>query len=132
MTIGLMIIAHDGIGEALMDTATHMLEVCPVSTRVLPVPLDCDCDLLLKHAREMIDDLDDGSGVLILTDMFGGTPANIASRLAEDHRVCVITGANLPMLVRVLNYANLDIREIARKAREGGRDGIFVCPNDTC
>ena len=127
MTVGLLIITHEAVGRALLTTATKIIGVCPVATELLPVPMDSDCDELFDCACGMIERVDQGSGVIVLTDMFGGTPSNIANRLAEVHNVRVISGVNLPMVVRILNYANLDLDEVARKAQEGGRDGIFIC-----
>jgi PTS system ascorbate-specific IIA component len=127
MTIGVLIITHENIGQALLETATQMMGVCPVATEVLAIPLDCDCDRLYLLACQMLERINDGSGVIVLTDMFGGTPANIANRLAENHKVEVISGVNLPMVVRILNYATLDLHEVALKARDGGCDGIFIC-----
>ncbi|HEX5638048.1 MAG TPA: PTS fructose transporter subunit IIA, partial [Gammaproteobacteria bacterium] len=79
-----------------------------------------------------ITKLDQGDGVLLLTDIFGGTPCNISQalhKLALDHgnKIRLVAGVNLPMLVRVLNYVDLDLNELARKAASGGRDGIVLC-----
>ncbi len=130
MTIGLMIITHEAVGRALLDTATKIIGRCPVSAELLPVPMDSDCDGLLQRATEMIQKLDSGSGVIILTDMFGGTPSNIANHLAALDNVRIIAGVNLPMVVRVLNYSDLLLDEVAIKAYEGGREGIFICGRD--
>ena len=127
MTIGLLIITHEAVGRALLITATKIIGVCPVATELLSVPMDSDCEQVFEDACEMIRKLDDGGGVIVLTDMFGGTPSNIANRLAEVFNVRVISGVNLPMVVRILNYANLDLDEVARKAQQGGREGIFIC-----
>ena len=76
----------------------------------------------------MIEQLDQGDGVLILTDMYGSTPGNIACALGQNNRVAVVAGLNLPMLVRVLNYPQLDLHTLAEKAESGGRIGIVPCP----
>lgn len=131
MTIGLLIITHEAVGRALLATATKIIGVCPIATELLSVPMDSDCDQLFAHACKMIDVLDDGGGVIVLTDMFGGTPSNIANRLAEVCNVRVISGVNLPMVVRILNYANLDLDEVADKALKGGREGIFICDGES-
>ncbi|MGD2082079.1 MAG: PTS fructose transporter subunit IIA [Chromatiales bacterium] len=127
MSIGILIITHSGIGSALLETATSMLGVCPLNTETLAVTPDSDPDLLLKQAQGMVEDLDRGDGVLVLTDMFGSTPSNIATRLRRPGRVAVVAGINLPMLVRVLNYPTLDLQALVDTAVSGGNRGVLCC-----
>lgn len=128
MSVGLCLISHNRIGEALLDTATSMLGGRPLPVAVIPVTSVCDPDKVLARAREAIDRLDQGDGVIVLTDMYGSTPSNIATALKPDnHRVVVIAGLNLPMLVRLMNYPGLDIARLAEKALSGGQEGIFRC-----
>jgi PTS system ascorbate-specific IIA component len=126
MTIGLLIITHNNIGTDLVDTATAMLGVCPLATEILPVSQKSDPEAVLKKARLLLAELDQGNGVLVLTDMYGSTPSNIAHSLLDGARARVIAGVNLPMLVRVLNYPRLSLDELAEKALSGGRDGIMA------
>ena len=125
--VGLLIITHDHVGTTLYETAAHMLGMCPLMAEVLPVMADCDPDAMVKRGRDLVAKLNQGDGVLILTDMYGSTPSNIAARLAVDHKVLVVSGINLPMLVRIMNYPMLGVAELALKAESGGRDGIFYC-----
>lgn len=125
--VGLLIVTHDRIGAALLETASHMLGMCPLMVEVLGVPADCDPDDMVRRGRKLLHELNNGEGVLILTDMYGSTPSNIAARLAEEGQVLVVSGVNLPMLVRVMNYPRLSVSELAIKAESGGRDGIFYC-----
>lgn len=127
MSIGLLIVTHVNIGRAMLETATRMLGVCPVATEVLEADWDCRPEELRIQARKLVAKLDDGDGVLVLTDMYGGTPSNIANSLSSQHKLAVVTGLNLPMLVRILNYASLDLDEVAEKAYSGGRAGVFSC-----
>jgi len=127
MSIGLLIITHNKIGEALLLTASHMLEICPLKTRTLEVTNDSNPDQLRNQARELVQQLNQGDGVLVLTDMYGSTPSNIAATLLEKDQVHVVAGINLPMLVRILNYASLDLNELTAKAVSGGSDGIVRC-----
>ncbi|MCF6218784.1 MAG: PTS sugar transporter subunit IIA [Gammaproteobacteria bacterium] len=131
MSIGLLIITHDAVGRVILETATKIVGICPLATELLPVPMDCDCEQRYGRACDLIRKLDSGSGVVVLTDMYGGTPSNIANRLAKVANVRVVSGVNLPMVVRVLNYASLEIDAVAQKAQEGGREGIFIC-GDEC
>lgn len=75
--------------------------------------------------RGGLEVMDNGDGVSILTEPFGGTPSNVSRRVSDGQRVCMIAGVNLPMLVRLLNYAGLSAAELAGKAVSGGREGIF-------
>ena len=131
MSVGLLIITHGEIGRMLLHTATHMLGVCPLETRALKASFDCDPDAILATAIDYGRELDTGMGVLILTDMYGSTPSNIATRVQQHVSASVVSGVNLPMLVRVLNYPRLSLPELEEKALSGGRDGVLLChPQD--
>ena len=126
MTIGVLIITHEGVGDVILHSVVRVLGMCPLQTEALNVPFDCSPEQTLARAREAVGRLDGGAGVLVLTDLCGATPANIARRLAGAHRVRVVTGLNLPMLVRVMNYPQLDLEALAAKAVSGGRDGVVL------
>ncbi len=123
--VGLLVITHNQIGTALMETATHTLGMCPLMAEVLPVLADCEPEAMVAEARRLAAKVNKGDGVLVLTDMYGSTPSNVAGHLAEDHGTLVVCGVNLPMLIRVMNYPKLTLQELAAKAESGGRDGIF-------
>ena len=124
MSVGVLIISHDGIGPALLGTATLMLNDCPLQTKLLTVSRDCDPDQLTEDAVEQIEALDTGEGVLVLTDLYGSTPCNIARKLTSQRHVHVVSGLNLSMLIRVFNYPKLTLEELSEKAVSGGKDGI--------
>jgi PTS system ascorbate-specific IIA component len=126
MPVGLLIITHDHLGDVLLRTARSMLGLCPLQTAQLAVSQRCDPDEMLAEAEALMLEVDQGDGVLVLTDMFGSTPSNIAVRVADRSDAVVIAGVNLPMLVRVLNYAGLSLQELAAKALSGGHDGIVL------
>jgi len=125
--IGLLIVTHDNIGQSLVESATNMLGMCPMALEVVSVTTGCDPDYAGEKTTAALARLDNGLGVLVLTDMFGSTPSNIANRLQGRDKVTIVAGVNLPMLIRVLNYPDLSLEELAYKAMSGGRDGIFVC-----
>jgi PTS system ascorbate-specific IIA component len=127
MSVGLLIITHGRIGEQLLQTATSMLGFCPLQTAHLAVSQKCEPENLLREAHALCDELDSGAGVLVLTDMYGSTPSNVANRLLDHPQVQVVAGINLPMLVRVLNYPSLNLYEMVNKALTGGHDGILFC-----
>lgn len=126
MSIGILLITHPGVGTALLATATRLLEACPLRAHCLDVPLGADTEQILTQAREALDELDDGHGVLVLTDAFGATPSNIACQLSESGHASVVSGLNLPMLIRVFNYSSEDLDALVQKAAEGGMRGIQI------
>lgn len=128
MSVGLLLITHNDLGSALLETATKMLGRCPLLAETLAVTERTDPDLLRAQSRRMLEDLHrGGQGVLVLTDMFGSTPANIAAGLHREGTVAVVAGVNLPMLVRVLNYSQLELQALIEKALSGGREGVISC-----
>jgi len=127
MSVGLLIISHNDIGQQLLATATAMLETCPLKTDHFAIHNDCDLEQARTKALNKITNLDSGDGVIILTDMFGSTPSNVANHLSKTCNVRVISGVNLPMLIRVLNYPRLNLDQLSEKARSGGQDGIMIC-----
>ena len=125
MTVGLLLISHEGLGAALLECSRVALGRCPLPVRMLYASRDCDPAKLLKEAEGLVAALDTGSGVLVLTDLYGATPCNIAARLVANPGIRVVSGMNLPMLIRVLNYPNLDLDTLADKAVTGGQDGVM-------
>jgi PTS system mannose-specific IIA component len=126
MNVGLLLITHNDLGHYLLDTASSILGSCPVRSRFLNVPAGCDPDRLLESACALYRELDQGDGVLVLTDLYGSTPSNIAARLLEKYNILVISGVNVPMLVRILNYPTCSLEEMAHKALTGARDGVII------
>ena len=130
MSVGLLIISHEEIGRALIQTVIQTLGSSPLPVEILSVPKECYPEALAEHARKAAALLDHGAGVLVLTDMYGATPSNIALRLAGA-KVRIVTGLNLPMLMRVLNYSQLGLDQLAEKAVSGGREGVFLVARET-
>lgn len=126
MSVGLLLITHNDIGTQLLTTACATYGSCPVPARTLDVAADKDPESLVARAREHRRAVDQGEGVLVLTDCFGSTPSNIAGRLLEEGDVTVVSGVSLPMLIRVLNYPSLSLGELADKAVSGGCEGIVL------
>ena len=128
MTIGVLLVSHELLGQMMLDISVKTLNICPLAIRVLGVPLDDDPDVLAARAKNMVSELNSGDGVLILTDLCGATPSNIACRLGYLENVMVVAGLNLPMLIRVLNYPKLSLTEMAERAVGGGRQGVMLMP----
>ncbi|HFD92475.1 MAG TPA: PTS fructose transporter subunit IIA [Gammaproteobacteria bacterium] len=128
MNVGLLIITHNRVGAELLETATTMLGRCPLNARLLAVTPASEPEALQARARALLAEVKGRDGAIVLTDMYGSTPANVAQRLQADHPgVEVITGINLPMLVRLLNYPHLSRAQLVEKALSGGREGVFLC-----
>ncbi len=126
MTVGVLLVTHNRIGQELLATARDTLGYCPVQTATLDITQDQDPETLADRARQLLDELDGGDGVLVLTDAYGATPSNIACRLMGLDHVNVVAGVNLPMLLRVFNYPRLSLNELSEKAIAGGRDGVLL------
>jgi len=127
MSVGLLLVTHGKMGHYLLDTLHDMIGELPLAADVLEVRRVQDPNVLLRQGGRMIERLDGGQGVLILTDAFGSTPSNIASRLPAKGRTVVVAGINLPMMVRIFNYPQLDLDGLAAAAVEGGQRGVRIC-----
>jgi PTS system ascorbate-specific IIA component len=102
--ISVLVVAHEPLATALIHCTRHVFGRLPTQVAALDVVPDEDPELALRAARELADRINDGSGLIVLTDLFGATPARVAVRLAEPRRVAVFHGANLPLLLKLLNY----------------------------
>ena len=129
---GILIVAHGGFGEALIHCAGHVLGARPPRVLQLGVTAQDDPDEMLARAQELVRQLDQGDGVLVLTDVCGATPSNIATRLLRPGRVEGLAGASLPMLIRALTYRNEPIGTVVVKAISGGHEGVVALGTDPC
>lgn len=132
--IGILIIAHGTLGESLIHCASHVMGGRPPLLKQLGVTVHDDPLTLLPQAREMVRELDEeeGGGVLVLSDIFGATPCNIACKLMEPGRVAGLSGVNLPMLVRALAYRNESLETLVEKASNGAYSGIIHITKEIC
>lgn len=128
MSVGILLVTHVPLGTDLLRIATDIFGVCPMLTDALEVENDSPHDPILIDLERRARRLDAGDGVLVLTDLFGSTPANLAVKLLDRReRIRVLAGVNLPMLVRIFNYSTLDLDRLTEKALTGGRDGVLLC-----
>jgi mannose PTS system EIIA component len=130
--IGILIIAHGSLGESLVHCASHVMGGEPPQLKQIGVGMHGDPAALLPMAREMVKELDQGSGVLVLSDIYGATPCNLASKLLTPGRVEGIAGVNLPMLVRALSYRNEPLEVLVEKAIGGGVGGVIHFTQEQC
>ena len=130
--IGVLIVTHGEIGTSLLESTAQILGERPAQTATLSVWRQDDPDDLVLRARELMEQIDAGEGVLILTDIFGATPGNVVSRLLEDGRVEGVSGVSLPMLLRVLTSRNGSIAGAVQRAVSGGTEGLVHMNSDRC
>ena len=130
--IGVLLITHGRYGEDLLVSAAHVLGRPLAQTGHLAVSVKDDPDAMLREARALLHNLDDGSGVLVMTDMYGATPCNVATQLIAEGNVEAVSGVSLPMLVRSLAYRDAPLAKVRDKAVLGGTEGVVHINSDPC
>ena len=122
--IGVVLCTHSNLGAALLETANMIVGEYEQATSVSVLPEESGEDIVDK-LLQAIREVDAGSGVLILCDMFGGTPSNVSLTQLSDN-VEVVTGANLPMLLKLYTSREGPLDEVARQIQSHGRENILV------
>jgi PTS system ascorbate-specific IIA component len=122
--VGILLITHNGLGDSLVDCVRHVLGSVPDNLKALSVLADDEPQQKILAGEALLGQLNKGSGVLILTDVFGATPSNIGKQLCQAEGVAGVAGVNLPMLLRVICHSTSTLPELAQLAVEGGRDCI--------
>ncbi len=131
--ISILLITHGELGKSLIECATHVLGDKPLFLESLSIENDCAHESMFKQISERINLLDQGDGVLILTDIFGATPCNIITKIIKPGKVSAIAGVNLPMLIRTLSYRDEPFDSLISKAIQGAQDGIIhIQANQSC
>ena len=123
--IGIFLLTHAPYGESLIQCACHVLNKRPPQIVQLGMAAQDDPLDALPLARDMLKLVDSGRGAVILTDIYGATPSNLAMKLLEPGRVEGIAGVNLPMLLRAIAYRDKDMETLLTRAVSGGRDGVL-------
>jgi mannose PTS system EIIA component len=129
--VGILLVSHGAFGESLIHCASHVLGKRPLYLRQVGVTVHDDPDAILPVAEDLIRFLDQGAGVIVMTDIFGATPSNIAMRLLKPGKVEGIAGVNLPMLIRALTYRDEGLEVVIQKALSGGSEGVMRMPSTT-
>lgn len=131
--IAILLITHGELGKSLIECATHILGEDPKFLDSLTIDNDCTHDNMYKEMSKKIDSLDQGNGVLILTDIFGATPCNIITKIINPGKVNAIAGVNLSMLIRSISYRHEPFEVLISKAIQGAQDGIIhIQFNQSC
>jgi PTS system mannose-specific IIA component len=124
--IGLLIISHCDLGKELLNAAKLIMGRLE-AVEYISITQTTESSEMLKSISEKIKKLDSGQGVLVLTDMFGGTPSNLSLSFLEEKKVEVLTGVNLPMVVAaVQDRERLKLSELGEKAQQAGRKSIAL------
>jgi mannose PTS system EIIA component len=123
--IGILIISHGDLGNSLINCANHVMGKRPEHLMHLGVTIQDDPDVIILNSLELLKQLDRGDGVLILSDICGATPCNIATELVNPGRVECLSGVNLSMLIRALTYRNESLELSVEKALSGGKEGVM-------
>lgn len=127
MAVGVLLLTHPGIGTALRAVVQKVLGNPTLPVEVLEVPFDAPLDELSMQARGALGRLDGGEGVLILTDLYGASPSNLAARLTRIGTPARrVSALSLPMLLRVMNYAELELDDLPAVAAAGARNGAII------
>ncbi len=122
--VGILLITHAPLGRAFIEAVTHVYKDPPQSLEALDVIADQDTNEVRQLATQAIARLNDGSGVLVLTDMLGATPANCTQSLCVPGEIEVIAGVSLPMLLRAISYRNNPLETLTEMALTGGQKGV--------
>lgn len=124
MGVSILIVTHGDIGQSIADMAIKIIGLAPMKIEIISVNMDDNPEPLITKIDKIANRICTDAGLLILTDLFGATPSNIAT--ASNLSNCVVVaGLNLPMLIRVMNYHTLPLFELCDKAVDGGKDGVL-------
>lgn len=123
--IGILVAAHGSLGESLIECAAYVLGQRPEHLLALDLSEPADPEQLLAEARAKVAQLDEGEGVLVLTDIYGATPCNTVRRLVEPGRVEAVAGVSVPMLLKAITYRREALNQLADRVVQGAHEGTF-------
>ena len=124
MSTRILIIAHAPLATALRECALHVFPDCTGEVIAIDVPPDEAPEDTFASAQHLLD-VEPGQQILVLTDVIGATPSNVAQRLVQAHESSLIAGVNLPMLLRTVCYRHENLEELTSRALEGGTQGVL-------
>ena len=126
--VGILVVAHGTLADGLVGCATHVFGARPRKVEALNIGPQEDPAELLNRAQHLIEQLDEGDGVLVLNDVFGATPCNVACRVLQPGRVEGVSGVNVPMLLKAISYQNEPLPQLVTKVMTGGAEGVQLLP----
>ena len=125
---GLITVTHGNVGASMIDCIIDILGKKPHDLVNLSVNNNDNPDLVYKKIKHLITRVDRGQGTLIMTDVYGATPSNIVKRLVNPGKIECISGVNISMLLKAVNYQTLPLELLLEKTLAGGTDGILRLP----
>jgi PTS system ascorbate-specific IIA component len=127
MSISILLITHANMGKSLLNELKNTFDKLPLTFVATNIKQQDKPENLIAQLNKKIKQIDKGDGILILTDLYGSTPSNIAYALKKqcDNKMHIISGVNLPMLVTIVNYADSSLEKIVTKVVRGGKKGII-------
>jgi PTS system mannose-specific IIA component len=134
MSVKIILLTHENVGNAMIKTAETTLDRNLNQITIVPVNSQDDPDHIYHELQQVVSaHAHDRDAFLFLTDMVGSTPCNIAQRLLDcfsSKKIAVVSGLNLPMLLKVLNYHDQPLHVLEEKAINGGKNGVCHCTSD--
>jgi PTS system mannose-specific IIA component len=127
--VGILLLTHAPLGAAFLQAAAHVFRAMPERVEAIDVIADQNIDEVHGLARAAVRRLNDGAGVLVITDVMGGTPSNCCRQLGEPHEVAVIAGISLPMLLRAITYRQDTLDVVVEMALAGAQSGAVRVDN---
>lgn len=125
--LGVVLVMHETLADAMLECVRHVMGSVPDGLVAVNVPASEDVEHTVARVRDQARKVNAGSGVVFLTDLFGATPSNAAVRAGSeltDVPSVLVSGVNLPMLVRALGFRELSVSQVAERLVMGGRNGI--------
>lgn len=123
--VGVVICTHGGLAKSLVDTAVEVLGTLQ-NVEAAVLPSQGTEDELMDRLKAAVNAVDLGDGVLVLVDIFGGTPSNLSLKLARHRLIEVVAGVNLPMVFKAVENRGTDVRALARAVQEAGIRNIVL------
>jgi len=127
MTVGILLVTHENIGAQMVAVCDAIYKQQMAAVSQVSIPADLRPEVLGKYADKIRTAMlaqESGDGLLVLTDVYGATPDNLARYFSDECNARVISGINLPMLLRVLNYADQSLEQLCETALTGGIKGV--------
>ncbi|VAW50823.1 hypothetical protein MNBD_GAMMA06-441 [hydrothermal vent metagenome] len=124
MSVAILVITHEGIADSLINIGAEIIRKPNKNILYYEVPMDANVQLVAENIENRLAKLDTKDGVLFITDIYGSTPSNIAQKIADKHHADLISGVNLPMIIRLLNYRDEAIKPLIKKILDGAKQGI--------
>ena len=129
MTTSILLLTHGCVGQSMLKAATNTLGELPPNVLAMSISRNRNVDSMKKDIEKIINN-NNAHAMLILTDLFGSTPCNLASKFAEQDNIAVISGVNLGMLLKSINYIHLSLDELIPKVVDGGKACIKLIGNN--